>query len=240
MKKLLIGFIILFNTTILFGQGKDSAYVVNALIHNYNLMNPIDKEVDQLVVEFQWDFKSHPMVMGLEKENGIWKMAIAPVRASIGRSGSIGNYGKNGELGKREGDGYTPEGFFKLGKLFSYDSIVPTELSHIVVNKEDKWIDDSASDDYNKYIRGATTAKSYEHLLLKSIDYKYCMVIEYNTDPVVKGKGSAIFFHIATEDYKPTSGCIAIAEKDMLAFLNWLKPNTQKAIAIQGVFIEVD
>ena len=65
----------------------------------------------------------------------------------------------------------------------------------------DKWIDDSSSNDYNKYVRGATTAKSFENLKLKSIDYKYCMVIEYNTHPVIKGKGSAIFFHVTNDKY---------------------------------------
>jgi L,D-peptidoglycan transpeptidase YkuD (ErfK/YbiS/YcfS/YnhG family) len=61
------------------------------------------------------------------------------------------------------------------------------------------------------------------------------MVIEYNTQPVVKGKGSAIFFHVADEKYSPTSGCVAIAEKDMLQYLNWFKPRKKKGMMISGI-----
>jgi L,D-peptidoglycan transpeptidase YkuD (ErfK/YbiS/YcfS/YnhG family) len=82
-------------------------------------------------------------------------------------------------------------------------------------------------------VRGETSAKSFEHLKLNSIDYKYCMVIEYNTNPVVKGKGSAIFFHVANEKYAPTAGCVAIAENDMLQFLKWFKPRKKKAMLIK-------
>lgn len=190
--------------------------------------------MDQVIVVYQWSDQSNPLVMGMENVKGKWSMAIAPVRASIGRSGFAA-----AEL-KQEGDGHTPEGLYALGQLFSYDSIVPTRLPYIVVNDQDKWIDDSSSDAYNKYIRGATTAKSFEHLLLSSIEYKYCTVIEYNTNPVIKGKGSAIFFHVATEQYKTTAGCVAISEKDMLQFLQWLDPNKKKYILIKGLYVEAD
>ncbi len=56
------------------------------------------------------------------------------------------------------------------------------------------------------------------------------MVIEYNTHPVLKGKGSAIFFHLADEVYTPTAGCVAIQEKEMLPILSWLKPGLKKYI----------
>ena len=61
------------------------------------------------------------------------------------------------------------------------------------------------------------------------------MVIEYNTKPVVKGKGSAIFFHLADEKYTPTSGCVAIAENDMLNYLQWLMPNKKRAILLTSL-----
>jgi L,D-peptidoglycan transpeptidase YkuD (ErfK/YbiS/YcfS/YnhG family) len=51
----------------------------------------------------------------------------------------------------------------------------------------------------------------------------------------VKGKGSAIFFHVADEKYSPTSGCVAIAEKDMLQYLNWFKPKKKKGMMISGI-----
>lgn len=227
MKKILLSFIILLSSLLVFGQ--DSLWVINPILEKLN-NNKIDlAKVKQLVVTYKLDGKDKGYkVMGLEKSKGKWKLAIAPVKASTGRNG----FAQENE--KKEGDGKTPNGLYALGQLYSYEKDVDTKIHFQQVDSLDKWIDDSSSNDYNKYVRGETSAKSFEHLKLNSIDYKYCMVIEYNTNPVVKGKGSAIFFHVANEKYAPTAGCVAIAENDMLQFLKWFKPRKKKAILIKG------
>lgn len=53
-----------------------------------------------------------------------------------------------------------------MGKLFSYEKQLQTLLENQQTTKDDKWIDDVNSPDYNKHITGATEAKSYENLLL--------------------------------------------------------------------------
>ncbi len=230
MKKLLFTICVLVSGFFANAQDEnDTTYTINAFLNNWNhptgsVTRGIDN-VDQMLVVFRERYRDIK-VAGVEKENGIWKLKQAPVRASIGRNGLI--Y----EVAKKEGDGCTPSGLFALGDLYSYETTIASELPFIHTTKEDKWIDDSNSEDYNKHVRGETRAKSFENLLLKSIDYKYCMVIEYNTKPVVKGKGSAIFFHVADTKYTPTAGCVAIAESDMLQYLNWLQPNKRKAIFI--------
>ena len=180
--------------------------------------------VDQLLVVFNQDTRTKATLVAFERFGKRWKPKFGPFVASIGRNGFalIG--------AKVEGDGKTPTGLFALGQLFSYEPTINSKLSFIQSTIEDKWIDDTASLEYNRYIRGNTDAKSFEHLLLDGIYYKYCMVIEYNTNPVVKGKGSAIFFHLADENYTPTAGCVAIAEIDMQPILHWLKPSKRKAI----------
>lgn len=138
--------------------------------------------------------------------------------------------GKNGFAlpdQKVEGDGKSPTGLFRFGQLFCYEAEVKTQLPYIQTTKEDKWIDDPTSEDYNRYVRGETNAKSYEKLRLRSDAYKYCMVIEYNTHPVVKGKGSAIFFHLGKG---ATSGCVVINEKKMRKLLKWLSPQKNPCI----------
>ena len=181
--------------------------------------------VDQLLVAINDnDSSNKAIVVALEKVNKKWKIKLGPVQASIGRTG----FALPGE--KIEGDGKSPTGIFDLGQLYTYEASVKTSLPFIQTNSEDKWIDDPNHENYNTHIRGNTTAKSFEHLKLSSIDYKYCMVIEYNTHPVVKGKGSAIFFHLADANYSPTAGCVAIKESDMDQILLWLDPNKQKAI----------
>jgi L,D-peptidoglycan transpeptidase YkuD (ErfK/YbiS/YcfS/YnhG family) len=163
-------------------------------------------------------------LVAFERFGKRWKRKFGPILASIGRNG----FAAPGA--KVEGDGKTPTGIFALGQLFTYEPRIDTKLPFIQSNAEDKWVDDSTSTDYNKYIRGNTAAKSFEHLLLNSIYYKYCMVIEYNTHPVVKGKGSAIFFHLSDENYTPTAGCVAIGEPAMQSILHWLDPTKHKAI----------
>lgn len=230
MKKLLFTFFVLINCVVSHAQDlPDSSYNIESLMQSWN--HPINKDkkifdsVDQMLVVFREHY-SDIKIAGVEKENGLWELKLAPVRASIGRSGlRMANF-------KREGDGFTPTGFFGLGQLFSYEPTIPSNLPFTQSTPEDKWIDDTASNDYNKHIRGVTNAKSYENLLLKSIHYKYCMVIEYNTNPVIKGNGSAIFFHVADDKYSATAGCVAIKESDMLQYLNWLQSNKRKAIWI--------
>lgn len=180
---------------------------------------------DQLLLVFNEDARNaKATLVALEKKGKNWAVKFKPVLASIGRNGFA-------EPGlKAEGDGKSPTGLYDLGRLFTYEKSVNTSLPFQQVTVEDKWIDDPSSADYNKYVRGETTARSFEKLLLSSIDYKYCMVIEYNTQPPIKGKGSAIFFHLADKTYTPTSGCVAVEESDMQKILKWLKPDLRKSI----------
>ncbi len=227
---MLLSFIIVLSSLFVFGQDEESLWVINPLLDKLNSRQLDPGKMQQVVVTFKIDKKDKVYkVMALEKIKGKWKLAISPVQASIGRNGFAQ------ENKKMEGDGKTPNGLYALGQLYSYESTVDTKIPFQQVDSLDKWIDDSTSNDYNKYVRGETTAKSFENLKLKSIDYKYCMVIEYNTQPVIKGKGSAIFFHVADEKYSPTAGCVAIAEKDMLQFLKWFKPKKKKAMLSIGI-----
>lgn len=53
--------------------------------------------------------------------------------------------------------------------------------------------------------------------------YDLILVIEFNTKKIIKGKGSAIFIHIAKSGYQPTAGCIALNKKDLLDLLKKIK-----------------
>lgn len=161
-----------------------------------------------------------------------WDLAMKPIPAGIGKNG----FAAPGE--KVEGDGKTPSGIFKLGQLFTYENAVDTKMPFSQSTVDDKWIDDPESPDYNRHIKGETDAGSYENLKLQSNHYKYCMVIEYNTNPLVKGKGSAIFFHLRETENETTAGCVAISETEMLQILKWLDPKEQPMIlmgTLEGV-----
>jgi len=187
---------------------------------------PKDAEQMLIVAVKSSDYSHKGFLYAIEHKKGKTVRIFDKINVSLGRSGIFSSEKK------REGDWATPAGFYRLGQLCSYESSIDSRMPFIQVNRDDKWIDDSTSPEYNTYVRGATEAKSYENLLLSSIDYKYCMVIEYNTNPVIKGKGSAIFFHITSDQYPPTAGCVAVKEQDMLRILAWLDPQKKKYIGI--------
>ncbi|HCY43182.1 MAG TPA: hypothetical protein DHV48_17910 [Prolixibacteraceae bacterium] len=182
--------------------------------------------VGQLIVVFNESPESSTAnLVALERKSNRWKLVAPPMLAGIGRKG----FADPGT--KREGDQKSPSGFFKLGQLFCYDSIVDTKMQFIQSSTEDKWIDDPDSDDYNRYVRGATGARSYEKLLLNGNDYRYCMVIEYNTQPVIKGNGSAIFLHLSEgKSINSSAGCVVITQNDMERLLKWMNPELNPSI----------
>jgi L,D-peptidoglycan transpeptidase YkuD (ErfK/YbiS/YcfS/YnhG family) len=52
-------------------------------------------------------------------------------------------------------------------------------------------------------------------------------VLNYNIDPIIKNKGSAIFLHIAKNSYRETKGCIALKKKHLIEILSKIKKNTK-------------
>jgi len=159
----------------------------------------------------------------------------APMSVGIGRKGFAAPHAK------REGDQRSPTGFFRLGQLFCYDKVVNTRMPYIQTTSEDKWIDDPNSADYNVYIRGETMANSYENLKIRSDEYKYCMVINYNMSPVVKGMGSAIFLHLSDgEKPNASAGCVVVTQKDMEGLLRWMKPELKPSILMGNEKVLMD
>jgi L,D-peptidoglycan transpeptidase YkuD (ErfK/YbiS/YcfS/YnhG family) len=182
--------------------------------------------IRQLLVVFnETPESSLAVLVALEKKDNKWQTVTGPIQAGIGRKG----FAASGA--KREGDDQSPTGLFRLGQLFCYDKEVDTRISFIQTTTEDKWIDDPDSPDYNQHIRGTTSAKTYEKLLLNGNDYRYCMVIEYNTNPVIKGHGSAIFLHLSEyETINSSSGCVVLLQKDMETLLKWMRPELKPSI----------
>lgn len=184
------------------------------------------QETSQLLVVFSKLPESQTAsLVALEKKGNSWKPVFAPVQTGIGRKG----FAEPGA--KREGDQKSPSGLFMLGQLFCYEKEVDTQLPFYQSTVDDKWIDDPDSPDYNRYVRGKTTAKTFERLLLKGNDYRYCMVIEYNTRPVVKGNGSAIFLHLSEFDsINSSAGCVVVTQPDMERLLKWMDPQAKPSI----------
>ena len=114
----------------------------------------------------------------------------------------------------------------------------PTKMPYRQATDNDFWVDDVHSDDYNKWINGRSGTTSAEKMKREDDLYKVGVVIEYNTNPIVRGKGSAIFLHVWRGEGKPTLGCVAVAEDNILRLLGWLDP-AKKPLIIMGTESEL-
>jgi len=141
------------------------------------------------------------------------------VKCAIGKKG-IGNK-------KKEGDLITPVGVFNIKYiLYRKDRVkVLTKLKKKVIKKNMGWCDDPKSSHYNKLVKLPFTHK-HEKLYKKENIYDIVLVLNYNMNPVKKNKGSAIFIHVAKNNFKKTEGCVAIKKKHLLEIIKKIKPNT--------------
>ena len=130
--------------------------------------------------------------------------------------------GKRGiKYKKKEGDKSTPRGLFRLKYvLYRKDRIKKpkTLLKTKVLKRNMGWCNDVKSNSYNKLIKFPFQFKA-EKLYRKDNTYNIIVVLDYNMDPIVKGKGSAIFLHLSKKGYKPTLGCVALNLKDLYFIL---------------------
>jgi len=129
----------------------------------------------------------------------------------------------------KEGDNVTPKGIFKITRIYYRPDKIKKIISPINIIKIKKnmgWCDDPTSNSYNKEIK-LPTKFGYEKLYRKDHIYDLIAVISYNVNPVIKGKGSAIFLHIAKKNFSPTQGCIALKKKDLLFLLSKISKNTK-------------
>lgn len=179
-------------------------------------------------------------VYALERQERAWRVVLPAMPAVVGRNGLAAG----GE--KREGDGKTPSGLFELSRTFGYGPEPPGRLPYRRTTADDLWVDDPNSPDYNRWVRrGESAAASFEELRRSDELYAVAAVIEHNTNPVVRGHGSAIFLHVWRGAGRPTAGCVALSRENLAAVLQWLDPGAAPRIllgtraALDGVLAEV-
>ncbi|QGM99692.1 L,D-transpeptidase family protein [Methylocystis parvus] len=114
---------------------------------------------------------------------------------------------------KREGDGATPAGRWRLLRFYLRKP-APLRAPWRLTRGDDIWCDDAGSFLYNRRLR-APSCLSHEDMWRKDRLYDVVGVMDYNLSPRVRGRGSAIFFHIATKTLEPTAGCVALRARDM-------------------------
>lgn len=127
---------------------------------------------------------------------------------------------------KREGDGATPIGRFPIWEvLYRSDRVrrPRTGLPARPLRRSDGWCDAPGDRNYNKLIRHPYPA-SAEVMWRQDNLYDLVVILGYNRRPRVRGRGSAIFMHLARPGYAPTAGCIALSKRNMRILLERLAP----------------
>ncbi|MBU5637653.1 M15 family metallopeptidase [Geomonas sp. Red69] len=156
-----------------------------------------------------------------------WELAFPPVAVNLGRNGVAPPFEK------REGDGRTPAGIFPLRTAFGYPATFPGKFPCRQVDTQDLWVDDPQSPDYNRWVwRGETRAASFEELLRPDPLYRYALVLDYNSEPVVRDLGSAIFIHVERGPETGTAGCVSLPEKELVQLMGWLDPEQRPQVVI--------
>jgi len=139
-------------------------------------------------------------------------MLALPV--ALGRGGIKAN--------KREGDGGTPRGSFRLRQLWWRADKHPRPTTSLPVQRitpADGWCEDPADRRYNRRVK-VPAKSSADRLTRKDNLYDFIVEIDHNTRPRVAGRGSAVFIHGARKGFAPTAGCVAL-ELNTLRRMLW-------------------
>jgi L,D-peptidoglycan transpeptidase YkuD (ErfK/YbiS/YcfS/YnhG family) len=133
---------------------------------------------------------------------------------------------------KREGDGGTPRGRFRPLRLWWRADRWPrprTRLPVRPITAGDAWCEDPESRHYNRPLQRGS-GDGGDRLMRADQLYDFIVEIDHNTRPRVKGRGSAVFLHLARDNFGPTAGCVAMTQGNLLQLLARLGPHTRIVI----------
>jgi L,D-peptidoglycan transpeptidase YkuD (ErfK/YbiS/YcfS/YnhG family) len=142
------------------------------------------------------------------------------IKVAIGRAGIKAN--------KREGDGATPAGRYRLVRLWWRPDRLPrprTMLPARPITAADGWCEDPADRRYNQPIR-MLPGQPGDRLRRADALYDLIIEIDHNQRPRVAGRGSAVFIHAARADMTPTAGCVSMPADTMRRLVARLGPRT--------------
>lgn len=163
-----------------------------------------------------------------------WHKSISTTAARIGSHGIT-----NGAT-RTQGTYTTPTGTYTITKGFGVGANPGTKMPYHQVTTHDWWVEDPTSAYYNQmrtdtqggfHLTEAGTDGS-EHLINYPTQYHNALVINYNMNPAVKGRGAGIFLHDLGPQAGPTAGCVAVPASFMTQIMTWINPTDHPVIAI--------
>ena len=140
---------------------------------------------------------------------------------ALGRGGVKAN--------KREGDGATPRGTFRLKRLWwraERHARPATLLPAQRIKPDDGWCEDPSDRHYNRPVKVPAGSKA-DRLARADALYDFIVEIDHNTRPRVTARGSAVFIHVARPQFAPTAGCVALELSSLRRLLARVGPRTR-------------
>ncbi|ESR26101.1 L,D-transpeptidase family protein [Lutibaculum baratangense] len=161
-----------------------------------------------------------------DRRNGILQAGGLALPCRLGRSGPVAR--------KREGDGGTPIGDWRLRRVFYRPDRMARPVSGLPVSPiapDQGWSENPDDPAYNRLV---TLPHRFSHEYMWRDDHLYdiVVVVGHNDDPVLKGAGSAIFMHLLRPEGTPTAGCVGLRPQDLRRLLPRLGPDTR--LVVQG------
>jgi L,D-peptidoglycan transpeptidase YkuD (ErfK/YbiS/YcfS/YnhG family) len=156
-----------------------------------------------------------------DRSRGVLIAGRLAIPVVLGRSGIRAN--------KREGDGATPRGWFRLVRLWWRADRLARPRTLLPVKRiapDLAWSEDPRDRRYNHPFRRSANEPGDR---LWRGDHLYDLIVEldHNTRPRIAGRGSAVFLHVARRDRSATAGCVALAAKDLRRLLAHMGPKTR-------------
>jgi len=143
------------------------------------------------------------------------------IPVALGRGGILAN--------KREGDGGTPRGTFHPLRIWWRGDRLPRPTSRLPIRRiasDDAWCEDPADRRYNRPIKLRGDAAG-DRLTRDDHLYDAIVEIDHNSHPRIAGRGSAVFLHLARDNYGPTAGCVGMSRGALLRLIARLGPSTR-------------
>ena len=143
---------------------------------------------------------------------------------ALGRSGIKAN--------KREGDGGTPRGTFRLRRLWWRADLAPrprTTLPTRPIRRDDGWCEDPKDRAYNRPVK-VPEGSAADRLWRADRLYDFIIELDHNTHPRIAGRGSAVFVHVVRPGFAPTAGCVALTAPALRRLIERLSPRTRIVI----------
>jgi hypothetical protein len=176
------------------------------------------------------------------KGKSVWKPVGKPIAVVLGKGGlgwGIGLHNASSDMlslperkepMKQEGDGKSPAGIFKLGSAYGYAArpLSRMKWAYQASTQDLRCVDDTKSSFYNQILPEKPNLwNSAEVMRRNDALYTWVVDVKHNQRPATPGKGSCIFLHVWRGETNPTTGCTAMAQKNLEQVLSWLDPKAQ-------------